>query len=268
MIEKFDKNNELEFPNQEDNLASNYQANLDDDKQELYEIPRSHRHIKFWGFLILVFAVLLLSGTRFYNNFVDPLKYDTPDWLAEQLNPEEEAEKTLAELRENDTDQDGLTDYQEIYQYYTSMFLPDTDSDGFTDAEEVNLGEDPLCPINESCSLLRLITPSTKLSDIVQDVALDPDLTVQSAAVVEFRKFLEENGMPKEDLDLLDDQDLLAIFRIVAESEILDEGRFNASSTPEQIKEFLLLLPGIDSSEINSMTDEELILLGQELLEK
>ena len=266
MTENFDKNNDLKTPDQGGVISDNYAANLDRDDSELYIPPRSHRHIKFWSFLILVVFLLVISGFRFYSNIFEHFEYDVPDWVKSQINSEEEAARTIAELKESDTDQDGLTDYQEIYQYYTSIFLPDTDSDGFTDAEEVNMGEDPICPIGESCNLLRLITPNTKLSSIVQDVTLDDDLTIQQAAVVEFRKFLIENGMEQEEVDALSDEDLLAIFRIVEESNIFDENDLNASTTPDQIREFLLLLPGVDAEEIKAMSDEELISVAEDLL--
>jgi len=268
MTEKFDKNNSLESLQPEALVSDNYEANLAKDDQQLYPTSRSHKHLKFWSFLILVIFIISLSAFRFYNNIYDPLKYDVPDWMVAQLNPEEQAAKTIADLKASDTDQDGLTDYQEIYQYYTSIFLPDTDSDGFTDSEEVNLGQDPVCPVGESCSLLRLITPNTKLSSIIQDISLDSNLTIQSAAVAEFRKFLEANGMDKTQLDALTDEDLLAIFRIVDESNILDGDQLNASTTPDQIRDFLLLMPGVDSTEINAMSDEELLSVAQDLMNK
>lgn len=268
MKEKFDKNNSLELLDQEALVGDNYSANLDKDNQQLYYPPKNHKHLKFWSFLILVIFIIILSAYRFYSNIFDPLKYDVPEWLSDQINSEEQAAKTIAELKESDTDQDGLSDYQEIYQYYTSIFLPDTDSDGFTDAEEVNLGQDPVCPVGESCNLLRLITPDTKLSSIIQDISLDDNLTIQKAAVAEFRKFLEANGMDKAELDVLTDEDLLAIFRIVDESNILDGDQLSASTTPDQIREFLLLMPGVDEAEINAMSDDELTAIAQDLIDQ
>lgn len=43
-----------------------------------------------------------------------------------------------------DTDGDGLTDYQEIYEYGCDPFVVDTDNDGLTDYEEVIMGFSPL----------------------------------------------------------------------------------------------------------------------------
>jgi UDP-N-acetylglucosamine 2-epimerase len=41
-----------------------------------------------------------------------------------------------------------LSDFTELYQTKTSIFLEDTDSDGFSDAEEINAGFSPLCAGN------------------------------------------------------------------------------------------------------------------------
>ena len=82
------------------------------------------------------------------------------------------------------------------------------------------------------------------------------------------RKFLLDNGFEQKDLDALSDEDLLAIFRITDESNILDGDKLNASSTPEQIRNFLLLLPGVDTAEINAMSEEELITVAEELIAK
>lgn len=266
MADKFDKNNNVNLLEQTE-LPDDTTNAIEEDDPRLYDnVPHSHRHLKFWPFLILVILILGISTYRFYGNFFNPLKYDVPEELQQLLNQEEQTQRTIAELKENDTDQDGLTDYQEIYQYYTSIFLPDTDSDGLTDAEEVNMGEDPVCPINQSCNLLRLITPNTKLSSIVQDINIDGSLTIQQAAVQEFRKFLLDNGMSQEELDLLTDEDLLAILQIVDESEILDSDQLNASTTPQEIRAFLLTLPGADADEINALNDEELIKIAEELM--
>ena len=42
-----------------------------------------------------------------------------------------------------DSDNDGLTDYEEINKYHTNPLRPDTDKDGLSDSEEIKLGLDP-----------------------------------------------------------------------------------------------------------------------------
>jgi hypothetical protein len=45
-----------------------------------------------------------------------------------------------------DSDNDGLSDYQEKEIYYTALNNPDTDNDGYTDGEEIQNGYSPLKP--------------------------------------------------------------------------------------------------------------------------
>jgi hypothetical protein len=215
------------------------------------------QHRVFWPFLILSIIIIWLGVRFLYSNITDPLANNVPDWILEQID--DTSEDSIEDLKNKDTDQDGLNNYQEIYQYHTSMFLPDTDSDGFNDYEEVTSGNDPLCPVGQNCSLLRFITPTTKISDIIQDVVVDPDLTVQQAAANEFRQFLLENGMTQEEVDELTDEDLMVLFQTVYESGIILTDDSFLDSTPEEIRTFLLSQPGSDETEINNLTDDELL---------
>lgn len=45
-----------------------------------------------------------------------------------------------------DTDNDGLTDYDEIFIYNTNSVIPDTDGDGLEDGDELHIGVDPTNP--------------------------------------------------------------------------------------------------------------------------
>ncbi|MHA1252691.1 MAG: hypothetical protein ACTSRP_22075, partial [Candidatus Helarchaeota archaeon] len=45
-----------------------------------------------------------------------------------------------------DSDNDGLTDYHEHYNYGTDPQLWDTDGDGYSDGDEISNGTDPLDP--------------------------------------------------------------------------------------------------------------------------
>ena len=68
----------------------------------------------------------------------------------ELLDPSERTLEYLRSLDEEtlrglDTDQDGLNDYLELYEYETNPLMADTDEDGLSDGEEVNEYEtDPL----------------------------------------------------------------------------------------------------------------------------
>jgi len=226
---------------------------------------RNHKII--WPFAILSLIIIYFGADYLYGNLTNPLAYEVPEWLREQINPVDETQ-IIAELKDKDTDQDGLNDYQEIYQYHTSIFLEDTDSDGYSDFEEATSGNDPLCPTGENCNLLRLITPNTKLADVVQEISVNEDLTVEGAVLAEFRKFLLENGLSQEELDSLTDNDLLVIFSIIEESENTDQEILNSEANPEEVRIFLLNQPDVNAGEINSLSDEELIKIRDNLLGK
>ena len=252
---------------QKEQLSNIDFAKLQGNKSSQFYNKSVIRNKAFWPFLILLIGVIALGGWYFKTQLLEKhFAIDVPDFIREPLEIGEfDPEKTIAELKEKDTDQDGLTDYQELYQYYTSMFLEDTDSDGYTDLQEVNSGNDPVCPSGEDCNLLRLITPNTSLADVVEEVALDANLTIQDAALLEFRKFLVENGFTQEDVNQLSDDDLFAIFSILEESEIGQANQGNEVTT-EQVREFLLAQPGANEEAINNLSEEELLDIRDRLI--
>ena len=63
-----------------------------------------------------------------------------------------------------DTDSDGLTDWGELYLYYTSPFLNDTDNDGTTDLWEITYGSDP----NDYTNAAYIPLPPNNLAITVQ----------------------------------------------------------------------------------------------------
>jgi hypothetical protein len=68
----------------------------------------------------------------------------------------DEAEKQRNDqLRADDTDSDGLSDYDELYVFRTSPFLADSDSDGDNDGLEVTTNHDPNCPKGKACIVER-----------------------------------------------------------------------------------------------------------------
>ena len=70
----------------------------------------------------------------------NPHDADTDD---DRLTDYEEVMQYRTDPRCVDTDGDGLTDYEEVRQYRTIPFATDTDEDGWSDLSEVNRGYDP-----------------------------------------------------------------------------------------------------------------------------
>lgn len=153
-----------------------------------------------------------------------------------------------AQLQAIDTDQDGLNNYEELFFYETSPYLPDTDSDGIGDAEEVAAGGDPNCPVGKVCTVeteealvttstfeLQLPTANTALdilgeaNMIAQPTAQAPvtdDVTEALTNPEELRALLLQSGqLSQEQLSQIDDATLLDIV-----SELLEEQQIELPS--------------------------------------
>jgi hypothetical protein len=166
-------------------------------------------------------------------------------------------------FQNQDTDMDGLSDYDEINIYKTSPYLPDSDSDGYLDGEEVKNGENPNCPVGQTCGLAFPAESATSPEEL-------SDLSVE-----EIRQILLKQGVIKEeDLSKIDDQTLRNLYL-----ETLNETEAKAGGlselkpeqnleliTPEQLRAILLEQPEVKSEDINSLTDEELMAIWAEIL--
>ncbi|PWB38600.1 MAG: hypothetical protein C3F02_02710 [Parcubacteria group bacterium] len=248
------------------NSRADSSATYDPNFEARFGRSRKQRRRKSSWFFILVAIVILVLGLAYiYNNIIGAVGYKLPSFITDQIQNSQQAISD-EQLKKTDTDQDGLTDYQELYQYHTSIFLPDTDSDGYSDFDEATKGDDPLCPRGQNCNLLALITPKTKLAEVIQDVTLDPTLTFQDAVVAEFRKFLIDSGIPKEQVDQLTNDDLVVLMDALANSGLLDSVALSATTTPAEIRQFLLVQPNASADEINKLSDEDLLKIRDKIL--
>lgn len=94
---------------------------------------------------LILWAVQFKSGLQ----VTKPLSPEELAQLNQSQNPQAAA---LDSLRNQDTDQDGLLDYDELYVYNTSPYLEDSDSDGILDKQEIEQNTDPNCPAGQSCA--------------------------------------------------------------------------------------------------------------------
>ncbi len=128
-----------------------------------------------------------------------------------------------AQLRNQDTDGDGLSDYDEMYIYGTSMYLADTDSDGYNDRQEIEDGFDPNCPKGMDCRGTGNTQSFNSSSDSQQQTSggeLDfnslPTETQQqfeNLSATELRQLLLSSGrVSQEELDKIDDETLMQAF--------------------------------------------------------
>ncbi len=181
--------------------------------------------------LLLVFGLMVVSlaflqmRNAIYGPFVIRVDEDEREFR-EALEVDE-----TTRLQQIDTDHDGLNDYEELFFYETSPYIPDTDSDGIGDKDELDAGTDPLCPQGESCSAAAydatttttldtsplqesIVLPDEIVADAEQDVVgtLDQEVDITDIAgdPTLLRQLLLQTGqITQEQLDAIDDETLL-----------------------------------------------------------
>lgn len=184
-------------------------------------------------------------------------------------NTNNEIANALA-LQQQDTDLDGLSDYDEMYLYKTSPYLADSDSDGFSDGTEVKNGQNPNCPAGQNCSLVLPAEPSAAAGTGVSSI--QPAL--ENLTNEQIRQLLLDKGMQAGDLQKIDDATLRSLYQ-----ETLTEVNQGAATginlgttentkqmTASELRAILLTEPGVDQEAINSLTDEELMQVWQEIM--
>lgn len=198
------------------------------------EIPQpSHLSVaqKIGFVLLLVFGLMVVSlaflqiRNAIYGPFVIRVNKDE-----QALKNALHVDDTIR-LQQIDTDHDGLNDYEELFFYETSPYIPDTDSDGIDDKAEVDAGTNPLCPEGTACdaSVFDVVTSSTlevtplqdsialpdeivadAQDDVVKELGKDIDMVEIASDPDLLRQLLLQTGqISAEQLDAIDDETLL-----------------------------------------------------------
>lgn len=136
-------------------------------------------------------------------------------------------------LRTQDTDTDGLTDFEELSIYGTSPYLIDSDSDGFSDYEEIKTGNDPNCPSGTNCRSIPAGAVGSQeqnsqdtfltdqFSDLLEAPTVEevPTIDLTSLSPAEVRQLLVDSGeVTAQQLESIDDETLMSIY-----SEVINE---------------------------------------------
>jgi hypothetical protein len=119
---------------------------------EDHKLTSTHKKIAVGMLISIGLATFALSILRVQSFITSPFVRDD----SFEIKTEEQLERErLDALKGQDTDEDGLSDYDELYVFRTSPFLDDTDSDGDADGKEVASGQDPNCPRGKTCRVAR-----------------------------------------------------------------------------------------------------------------
>lgn len=214
----------------------------------------SHQKLSLGVFIVIGLSTIVLGFFRINKAIELPFRRAGTFTLktADQLEKER-----MALLRSQDTDTDGLHDYDELYVFKTSPFLEDSDSDGLNDGAEVAAESDPNCPKGKTCRQPKLFSgsqtapttigtgtttaPSTTGTTTAPTVTAEQEQRILAAiqetfgdlnnltpeviaegmekmSPTELREFLAKLGIPQAALDKADDATLRTLLK-----ETLDE---------------------------------------------
>lgn len=180
-------------------------------------------------------------------------------------------EPDLLGLKNKDTDQDGLSDYDELNLYNTSPYIPDSDSDGVGDAQEIARNSDPNCPAGEDCFDL---FGDGLGADGASGDELSSLLGQSGVSLYELRQALLDTGVTEAQLAEFSDDELLRVYDYVLREESLpadqqqtviipDDNLSNLSSS--QLRS-LLRSAGVSEEILGAISDEELLELAQSVV--
>lgn len=203
-------------------------------------------------------------------------------------------EKTL---KQQDTDNDGLSDYEEIYIYGTSAFLEDTDGDGLSDSQEIKAGTDPLCAKGDICgsderekdlAQKEMLIDNVYISDEESGLAdFNKELSEIDIANMDpnfLRQALIDSGAPVEEIESLSDEEVVTLYQMAMQeaqaTEITEGEEATDNDTPIIIDEdnltdltveeirYLLTEQGVEPEVLAEIGDEELRLLFDEAIQE
>ena len=215
-------------------------------------------------------------------------------------------EEEKSALRAKDSDEDGISDFDEVYVYKTSAYLADSDSDGINDLDEIKAGEDPNCPVGLNCFRLdegvNAIANGTAVPAVSTAVPATAT-TTQTSGTTEgvdlskikpetLRKILLDSGkVTQAELDQLDDATILGVFDEMIKTNPALAQELAAAQAPQPPKggaeggsvaqteialdgsvltatqiRELLKQQGVSESEINQVDDATLMKMYEEAL--
>lgn len=228
------------------------------------------RNLSFAAVAGMGVVALVLGFVQLSNSIRKPLQL--PENRNSALSYEDI--QSLGNLREKDTDKDGISDYDELYTYKTSPYLKDSDSDGIDDRTEIEGGADPNCPKGQTCGSVAGGT-NGNVNAGGGNANAAPGLGTSNISASALRETLKNAGVPQAQLDELDDATLLKLYGdVLAETPSpsnanASAGNLNLSNipanaavsqesleklTPAEIRQ-LLISAGVDSQLLNNIDD-------------
>jgi hypothetical protein len=183
----------------------------------------THEERVAFGFIIAcAVGAVIFGGLSFASNVRKPflISYTGPRYTTSE---EKESEETALQ-RLSDTDEDGISDYDELYIFFTSPYIADSDSDGRSDGTEIAEGGDPSCALGKTCISSETIQSSSMSGFLAQEPQAAegeeteaPTLeqavgTLQQLSIGEVREFLTASGVDPTELAALSDEQVMEMY--------------------------------------------------------
>ena len=190
-------------------------------------LERSKKHLTreervAFGFIAACgVGAVIFGGLSFFSNVKKPflISYTGPRYVT---SAEKESEQTALQ-RITDTDEDGVSDYDELNIFSTSPYIADSDSDGKSDGSEILAGGDPNCASGKTCASTELIqsgansaflnAQAPEASETAVPTLDDTVNVLQELSVEEVRTFLESLGVEANQLAQLSDEEVMALYQ-------------------------------------------------------
>lgn len=208
--------------------------------------------------LVVILGVLALGGSGWlvWNSISDATRIKPLATSNANVNTTPAAE--LEKLRQRDTDEDTISDYDELFALHTSPYLKDSDSDGASDSAELDANQDPNCPKGKSCTGFNFTTSATD-----EQGQLTPQF---------LRQALLTSGVPQTTIDQLNDNDLLNVYQ-QAISDPNNNEPTTAQPTIERLNNLtaaeirqMMIDSGMAEEDLKDMDDKTLKEIFQEAL--
>ncbi|MBI5621712.1 hypothetical protein HY933_02510 [Candidatus Falkowbacteria bacterium] len=229
--------------------------------------------------------IVILGIWHFLRQINLPAEEQLAKWQAQSqdaglTNFNLNADQDLLALNSADTDSDGLSDYEEIYIYSTSIYLADTDSDGESDAVETQNGTDPLCPKGEECVASPPTTTTTAsatdhgtLLDALDSGSSDITTDQSNGNILadSIRSVMIEQGISAAELNKYTNEQLVALYQQYQNQTAGGTNTVPAATTgtggtpsPDELRA-LLLQAGFSQSQVDNYSDKQLLEVYQKI---
>jgi len=246
----------------------------------LTKISNKQKKIVAGGFIIFGVLIIFLGFYQIKNKIYKPFDYLYKNDSKKNISSLQQ-DANLEDLKNKDTDKDGISDYDELNIYHTSPYLKDSDSDGIWDKAEIEVGTDPNCSPDKICDKTG-ISKTPEIEGEAQKNIIEPIAELTMLSIEEIKQILFKNGISQEQLNQVDDKTIREIYNETVKTtginpkELISNsqtgipinntnGNSDLGNQPvnlqnmsvDQMREFLLQ-SGMNEAEIKQIDDETL----------